>query len=790
MVEIEINGKKVEAVPGSMIIEVADQNNVRIPRFCYHKKLSVAANCRMCLVEVGDARKPLPACATPITQGMKVFTRSKLALEAQRAVMEFLLINHPLDCPICDQGGECELQDVSMGYGRDISRFNLGKRAVEDHDIGPLIETEMTRCIHCTRCVRFGKEVAGLHELGVMNRGEHLEISTWVARTVTSELSGNMIDLCPVGALTSKPYRFTARAWELTQRPLIASHDAVGSHLYAHVINNQIKRIVPRDCEVLNETWISDRDRFSYEALYHPDRVLTPKIKRNGTWENTDWQTALEFAASRLRDTMTTQQTDSVGALVSASATNEEFYLLQKLMRGMGSNNIDHRLQEQDFSDQEQCSLYPHMGVTLETLTHADCIFLVGSHVRKEQPIIAHRIRKASLNSAQVLVLNPVDYSFDFKVAAKQIAEGGDLLQTLAQVLKALLKLKGQTQPTLQTFLDNITESEEAQAQARYLASAKQGVILLGALALNHPQAASIRALAHSITEHTAVKLGFLTPGANTAGAWLMGAVPHRLPNGVKIKKSGLNAQQMWSDKIRTFLLLGIEPEYDAADSARAQAALKNARCVIALNIYQTPEMLRYAHVILPITPHAEMAGTSVNAQGDWQTFSAVTQPQGQSRPAWKILRVLATLLQLKEFDYQSLEEVQNEIAQLDIKEQTPVGPFVFAPPKNNLPALVRIAPMPIYAQDPIVRRAPSLQKTPDALFTGVHMNAAQAKTLGLMTARFVSVQQNDHKVELPLVLDETIPERAVYLASGLRETVGLAAAYQSIKIKRVKQDE
>ncbi|MGA2655389.1 MAG: NADH-quinone oxidoreductase subunit NuoG [Gammaproteobacteria bacterium] len=770
MIEIEINGKKINAEQGAMIIEIADQNNVRIPRFCYHKKLSVAANCRMCLVEVEGVRKPVPACATPISQGMKVLTRSKMALDAQRAVMEFLLINHPLDCPVCDQGGECELQDVSMGYGRDISKYNLGKRAVKDQDIGPLIETEMTRCIHCTRCVRFGKEVAGLQELGVMNRGEHLEISTWVAHAVSSELSGNMIDLCPVGALTSKPYRFTARAWELSQRATIAPHDLVGSHIYAHVIHNQVKRMAPKDCEALNETWISDRDRFSYEGLYHFDRVLSPMIKRNNQWQQVDWQSALEFACEKLQAV----KPNDIGTLVSASATNEEFYLLQKLMRGLGAPHIDHRLQEQDFSDQVDFPLYPLMNVTLDELSQADMIMLIGSHINKEQPIVAHRIRKATLNAGQVLVINPIDYQFNFKVLAKQIVAQGDLLSGLAKLAKAL---------GINTDI-NVDVDKAAEHQAKYLSAAKSGVILLGALALHHPEAAQIRALAQAISEKTNVKLGFLTLGANAAGAWLMGAVPHRLPGGKDT--AGKHAQQMLNDHMKAYVLLGVEPEYDAQDSGLALQALIKAECVIAMNTFQTQAMLEYADVILPITPFAEMAGTRINGLGEKQTFTATTEPQGESRPAWKVLRVLANLLDIKGFDYQTLEDVQTEIAPLyqsaeDLKMQ-----FKYVESTYQIPKLVRISGMPIYAQDALVRRAASLQKTPDGLFTGVHMNARQADSLGLKSEQ-VKVTQNNISLTLPLVLDETIPEGAVYLASGLRETTGLGAGYQTIKIEQVK---
>ncbi len=788
MVEIEINGKKIEAAQGSMIIEVADQHDVRIPRFCYHKKLSVAANCRMCLVEVGDVRKPLPACATPITQGMKVFTRSKLALDAQRAVMEFLLINHPLDCPVCDQGGECELQDLAMGYGRDVSRFNLGKRAVSDHDVGPLIETEMTRCIHCTRCVRFGKEIAGLHELGVMNRGEHLEISTLVGRAITSELSGNMIDVCPVGALTSKPYRFSARAWELTQRPGIAAHDGVGSYIYAHTIHNEVKRIVPRECEALNETWVSDRDRFSYEGLYHKDRVLTPKIKRNGHWEEVNWSDALAFAAERLRAVSDTQGADALGALASPNSSCEEFYLFQKLMRGLGSAHIDHRLRQHDFSDENQFAAYPHSGVTLTELAKADVILLLGSIVRKEQPIVAHRIRMASLTGATVLVVNPLDDTFQFNVASKQIVPGGDLLLGIAKIAKALVAGSEKIKPSaaIAEFLKDITVDDTAQQQANYLKDAKQAVIFLGALALNHPQAAAIRGMADFIAQHTQTTLGLLCEGANSAGAYLMGAVPHRLPGGQNSTKQGESTQAMvLSEKINAMILLGLEAEYDLAYAHRAQKALKNMQTVIALTAYQTPHLLNYAEVILPITPSAEMAGTFVNMQGDTLAFSALTSPQGQSRPAWKILRVLANLLAIEGFDYQTLEDVQQEIAP-HLTTAKPTQRWSFAAPQLELAERLRIAPVPIYAQDPLVRRATALQHTPDAAFGGVRINSAEAQALGLAQALEVLVRQQECEVRLPLVIDEHIPNGAVYLASGIPETRDLDGAYEAIYLEQV----
>src|SRR3569832_1414792 len=500
MVNIEIDGIPIKAENGAMIIEAADEAGIPIARFCYHKKLSVAANCRMSLVEVDKAAKPLPACATPVTEGMKVLTRSPRALDAQRGTMEFLLINHPLDCPICDQGGECELQDVSMGYGESHSRFEEGKRVVRDKDIGPLISTEMTRCIHCTRCVRFGEEIAGIKELGAVGRGEHMEIGTYVQKAVTSELSGNVIDLCPVGALTSKPFRYTARPWELISVASVAPHDCVGSNIYLHQRGNRVMRALPQENAAVNETWISDRDRFSYEGLNCADRLTAPLIKRDGEWEEVDWETALHTAVARIKGVMTAGGAKPLGMLVSPRATLEEMYLAQKWLRGLGGANIDHRLRQCDFTDQTAAPIVPSLVCTLDELETVDGLLIVGAIVRKDQPIIGHRIRKASLRGARVAVISRVDFELRFRVAERIIASPAEMERALAGVVKALLEGGAPLPPAVATLL------------ARAVMSAEVSVVSGGRSSV----------------------------GAISAGAHLSGVLPHGGPAGVPIATAGL----------------------------------------------------------------------------------------------------------------------------------------------------------------------------------------------------------------------------------------------------------
>ncbi|MBY0428639.1 MAG: NADH-quinone oxidoreductase subunit NuoG, partial [Alphaproteobacteria bacterium] len=565
MIEVEIDGKKFHVEPGKMIIEVADQANIAIPRFCYHKKLSIAANCRMCLVDVEKSPKPMPACATPVTDGMIVRTQSAKAIDAQKAVMEFLLVNHPLDCPICDQGGECELQDVAMGYGQDFSRYHEGKRSIKDKNLGSLVSTDMTRCILCTRCVRFGDEIAGMQELGTIGRGEPSEIGTCIERSLVSELSGNIIDLCPVGALTSKPFRFSARAWEMEQHPSIAPHDCIGSNINLHVLRQKIMRVIPCENEALNETWLSDRDRFSYEGLLTDDRLTQPMMKEeSGEWMVTDWPTALGRVAESLRLIAKEKGADNLGALLSPSSTIEEAYLLQKIMRGLGSQNIDHRLQQSDFSADETMPLYPGLHMSLEALERQNTIVLIGSHLNHEQPIAAHRVRKATLQGSTVFAINSVDYPFRFPLTAKQIVKPSEIPAVLAEVAKALLN-QGANEPIdgLKNLLAQVEPKEFAITLATQLQQPGQKIIVLGAIAQNHPHAGTIKQLADSIGKMTDTVIAILTPGANGAGAWLAGAVPHRGPHKEKMPKSGLNTRKMFEAKLAAYLLLNIEPHLD-----------------------------------------------------------------------------------------------------------------------------------------------------------------------------------------------------------------------------------
>ncbi len=698
-----------------MLIEAADEAGIPIPRFCYHKKLSVAANCRMCLVDVEKAAKPLPACATPVTDGMRVHTRSPKALEAQRGVMEFLLINHPLDCPICDQGGECELQDIAVGYGGGQSRYSENKRVVNDKNLGPLISTDMTRCIHCTRCVRFGEEIAGIKELGAVGRGEHMAIGTYVQQTVSSEMSGNVIDLCPVGALTSKPFRYAARSWEMNSRPAIAPHDCMGSNIDLHVRRNEVMRVVPRENEAINETWISDRDRFSYEGLKSQDRLQAPMIKVAGEWQKVTWDVALDFAVKGLLSITGGHGPHTLGALLSPSATTEEAYLLQKLVRGLGCNNVDHRLCQTDFSHDDNAPLYPSLGQPIAYLETVDAVLLIGSNVRKEQPIASHRLRKAALNGAKVMVVNPHDYPFNFPVAQKIVVDAALMVRELATVVKALAQLSRKPLPPgLDKLLVGINVDTVHTVIARNLIEAKRAAVVLGVGAMGHTALSSLNALAGVIAELTGASLGYLTVGANGAGAWLAGAVPHRGPVGA-ISTAGLNAREMaLGEGLKGYLLLGIEPEHDSVLADALMAKLSRAEFNVVLSAYFTDAMAGYANVVLPIGPFSETSGTYVNVAGQWQSFAAAVTPQGNSRPAWKVLRVLGNLLNLNGFDYLSSEEVREELRE-QLGDRLANNMTAWRCPSSLSGSAGSAVELTPYAIDAIVRRAESLQQTPDA---------------------------------------------------------------------------
>ncbi|MEM9057366.1 MAG: NADH-quinone oxidoreductase subunit NuoG [Pseudomonadota bacterium] len=713
-VTVEVNGVPVQATKGQMLIEVTDKAGIYVPRFCYHEKLSIAANCRMCLVEVEKAPKPLPACATPVMDGMKVMTKSPRAISAQKATMEFLLINHPLDCPICDQGGECELQDLAMGFGRDVSRYNQSKRVVKDKNLGPLVSTDMTRCIHCTRCVRFGEEVSGIAELGTLGRGEHMEIGTYVERGVNHELSGNIIDLCPVGALNSKPFRFRARSWEMLQQASVSPHDCVGSNLYAHVLQGKLMRVVPRPNEAINETWIADRDRFSYAGVYSDDRLQVPMLKSGGEWAEVGWEAALEACVKGLQDAVETHGAEQLATLASPSSTTEELALLSRITRGLGSANIDHRLRMRDFSGQDDDPAYPSLGQPIEALDRSGATLLVGSHLRHEAPILAHRVRKAALAGGSVSLIAASGLEFLFPVAAYHRADQTGLAAELAAVLKAALGLTQNAAPAgLGAALAAAEPSDEHRRTAAALAEAERATVLMGNLAMRHSAFADLRALAAALASATGATLGFISEGANSAGACLAGAQPHRGIGADPVAAPGLDARQAFEQPRQAYLLHNFEADADCGDPALAVKMLRNAPFVTALTPYVTDSLKSYANVLLPVGTFAETSGTYVNVAGVWQSFTGVARPLGDARPAWKVLRVLGNLLGLTGFDYTSSEEVRDEL-QRTIGEVTPDnalngGRQVAAPQDNGAASAEHV---PMYAIDSVVRRSSPLQET------------------------------------------------------------------------------
>jgi len=670
-VNIEVNGVPLKARKGQMIMQVTDPADIYIPRFCYHQKLTVAANCRMCLVEVEKVPKPLPACATPVAEGMKVFTRSPKAVAAQRATMEFLLINHPLDCPICDQGGECELQDLAMGFGRDISRFAERKRVIKDKNLGPLVSTDMTRCIHCTRCVRFGTEIQGYPQMGTTGRGENMEVGTYIEHSVDHELSANIIDLCPVGALNNKPFRFHARSWEMQQHPLVSPHDPFGTNLFAHVLRGKIMRIVPRENESINETWIADRDRFGFEGIYSPERVTAPLLRVNGTLSPVDWEVALNAAAEGLQRVVKAEGGSGLGFLVSPMATIEEGYLVGRIARGLGCANVDHRLRQLDFRSQESEGAYPSFGLRIAEVERLEGLLVIGSNLRYEVPLLAHRIRKAAVKAgAKVAFLNPRPFEYLFPVAAYRVAQS-DMVGELAAVLRAAAAAAGQPVPAEVPPAD---VEDEHRALAAALATGSRRAILLGNLAQRHPAYSELKSLAGCLGRLLGASVGVLTEGPNSAGAYWAGAVPHREAGGIPSKSPGLDARAMLEQPRRAYFLFGgIDPTNDLAGGTEALAA---AEFVVSATTHLTPSLAQVAHVVLPIGSFAESSGTFVNGEGVWQTWAGVAKLLGDSRPGWKVLRVLANLLSIPGVEYVSSAEVRDAVRELcgEAAAATPVA--------------------------------------------------------------------------------------------------------------------
>ncbi len=717
VVNVEVNGVPLKARKGQMIIEVTDQAEIYVPRFCYHPKLTIAANCRMCLVEVEKAPKPLPACATPVAEGMKIFTRSKRAISAQKATMEFLLINHPLDCPICDQGGECELQDLAMGFGRDVSRYTERKRIVKDKNLGPLVSTDMTRCIHCTRCVRFGAEIAGIQELGANFRSDRSEIGTYIEKSVDHELSGNIIDLCPVGALNNKPYRYAARAWEMVAKPLVSPHDCAGSNLYAHVLRGRLRRVVPRDNEAINESWLSDRDRFSCHALYGNDRLLRPRVKHDGHWVEVTWQDALSAAVGALKKATEVGGASGLGTLLSPSATLEEAYLLQRITRHLGSDNIDYRLRQRDFRDQGHDPKAPLLGCSIADLDTRQGILVIGSNLRMEVPIVAHRVRKAARKGASIAFLNPAVYEYYFKPAAYVTAAPDALAASLAGVLEAVASTAGVAVPShLARAIEGVAVTDAHRAAAAAL-TRKPALVLLGQIAQRHPQYADLRALAAGIAAITGATLGYLSEGANAAGCVLAGATPHRGPGANPVPRAGFDARAMLETARNAYILFGIEPTKDLAEGAAALAPLRQA-AVVAFTAFASDELNDVADVLLPIGTFAETAGTYVNAEGRWQSVDAAADAVGDVRPGWRVLRVLGNELELPNCEYRTPSDVTAEVERVigAARELSPAdagykGSFA-ASSRPSASATGVVLDVPIYEIDALVRRSAPLQET------------------------------------------------------------------------------
>jgi NADH-quinone oxidoreductase subunit G len=767
MVEIEIDGKKVEVPAGSMVMDAANKLGTYIPHFCYHKKLSIAANCRMCLVEVEKAPKPLPACATPVSAGMIVRSASDKAVQAQKSVMEFLLINHPLDCPICDQGGECQLQDLAVGYGKGDSRYEEDKRVVAPKDAGPLVSMqEMARCIQCTRCVRFGQEVAGVMELGMIGRGEHSEITAFVGQTVNSEMSGNMIDLCPVGALTSKPFRYSARSWELSRRKSVSPHDGLGANLIVQVKGGKVKRVLPLENDAVNECWISDKDRFSYEGLDTADRLTQPMLKQGGEWKEVDWQTALEYVAHGLKNIKHEHGANALASVATQHSTLEELHLLQKLTRAMGSDSVDTRLRQSEFS----LDVTPWLGMSITEFGALNRAFVIGSFLRKDHPLLATRLRTAVKGGAKLSILHATDDDLLMNVANKLIVAPSEWLSALSQVVVAVAKAKEMAAPA---GFEGVQASDAATAIAASLLSGENKAVFLGNAATQHPQAAALHAAAQWIAEQTGAKLGYLTEAANTVGSYIVNA------------NAGKAAA--FTEPKQAYLLLNAEPELDAYNPQAAVAALKKAEMVVVMSAYK--HGMDYADVLLPVSPFSETSGTFINCEGRAQSFNGTVKPLLETRPAWKVLRVLGNILGLSGFDYDTSEAIRDEVLGAGVTDVSAklnnVSKLALTAATAASTGTERIADVPIYFADAVVRRAESLQKMADAAAPQAHLSAALAQQLGVAAGDKVKVTQGSGSAILVAAVDAKLPANAVRVAAAHASTAALGGMFGSITVEK-----
>ena len=785
MINLEIDGKTVQVENGATVMEAANQVGTFIPHFCYHKKLSIAANCRMCLVQIEKAPKPMPACATPATEGMKVQTHSEYAKTAQKGVMEFLLINHPLDCPICDQGGECQLQDLAVGYGTSASRYQEEKRVVVNKNLGPLISTDMTRCIHCTRCVRFGQEVAGIMELGQAGRGEHSEILAFVGKTVDSELSGNVIDLCPVGALTSKPFRYTARSWELSRRRSVSPHDGLGSNLVVQVMQDRVMRVLPLENEAINECWLSDKDRFSYEGLNSAERLTRPMMKVGDAWSEVDWPIALQAVAEGLKRVKEKHGAESIAALASPHQTLEELYLLNKLVRGLGSNNIDTRLRQVDTSADGKIAGARWLGMRIADLASLQSVLVVGSTLRKEHPLIANRLRQAGKKGLQVNIVHVVDDDLLMKIANKALVRPSEMVTVLGAIAKALMEInKGSLPAEVANAVAGLAVSPDARSIAQSLAEKEKTAVLLGNFAQHHPQYSLLHVLGQEIARLSGGSFGLLSEAANSVGAAAAGVEPG---------KDGLCAQGMVRQPRQAYLLMGVEPQLDCYDPLATMAALQAADFVVSLAMFKGAAA-EFADVVLPIAPFTETAGTFVNAEGTVQSFNGVVKPLGEARPAWKVLRVLGNLLGLQGFEQDNVNAIRREIAPdlqafvnarlnntisgVNVRVEVPASPT----------GIERVAEVPIYAADPLVRHAPSLQKTADAKNAKrilLAKDLAEKLGIGIGIGMDARVTQDGHSVILTAAVDNGLAPGCVRIAAALSETASLGPMSGSISIEK-----
>ena len=766
LVNIEIDGKALKVPKNSMIIAAADKAGIPIPRFCYHEKLPIAANCRMCMVETEMGGKPVPkpqpACATPVMEGMKIYTQSQRALSAQRNVMEFLLINHPLDCPICDQGGECELQDLSMGYGRSVSRFAERKRVVPDEDLGPLIATEMTRCIQCTRCVRFMTEVAGSPELGGLGRGENLEIGTYIGKSIDSELGGNIIDVCPVGALTNKVFRFKARAWELIARESIGYHDALGSNLWLHTRRGEVLRTVPRDNEAINECWLSDRDRYSHQGLYAGDRATKPMVRRDGELVEASWEEALAFVAEGLK-----KHGADVGALVAPLTSCEEGFLLGNIVRGLGSDSIDHRLRVVDFADGAAGATFE---MPLAQIEKAQAVLLVGSNPRQDQPLLGHRVRKAALKGAKVYSVGVLDFDCNFTLAGKSVVLPSALTAELA-ALAAVAAESGTTAPvSIGAALAAAQPTDAHRGMVKALRESGTSVLVFGDYAGHHAQASLLRALARYIAQATSSAFNEVGDGANAAGLARVGALP---------LADGRDAAALLAQPPRSLIVYHAGSQ-DTGAPARFDEVRSNADFCVYVGAYACNGVKRTAHAVLPVALPPETDGTYVNVDGTAQTVAAGARPPGDARPGWRVLRALGAQLGFAGFDAVEFADVHAKItAALAARFSAPGSSRAVAQPSatkhaaagNAAAQLERIATLPIYRSDAVLRRAAALQAHPLTGNCAIGLHPEDALALGLTHGAKAKVSGGEGTVELPVIVTRMVPRGGAWLEKTWPET-------------------